>query len=97
MNSDGNCALNSSNPIGGGVTPQPDPTNVDGFQTVNNYVLSQHPELSSATVTNVSTQVVQGTNFYITYETSTTIYNVTVWQKTWENFIQITSFTSTPK
>jgi hypothetical protein len=58
INSDEVCVVNPSYPISGGVIIQPDPTNVDGFQTVNNYVLSQHPELVNATVTNVSTQVV---------------------------------------
>jgi hypothetical protein len=57
-NANGNCALNSSSPIAGGVTSPTDPTNVAGFQTVNSYVLSQHPELANATVTNVSTQIV---------------------------------------
>jgi len=97
MRPDGICTLNTYQPIGGGVTSQPDPTQVDGFPAVNNYVLSQHPELMYAKVTKVSTQIVAGTSFYITYETATTVYNVVVWQKTWENFIQITSFTSTPK
>ena len=64
---------------------------------VNTYVLSQHPELVGAKVTKVSTQIVAGTNYYITYETATAKYDVVVWQKTWENFIQITTFTSSPK
>lgn len=68
-----------------------------GFSEAHKEVLDKHPELANATVTAVSTQVVAGTNFYITYETDTAKYNVVVWQKVWENFIQITSFTITPK
>jgi len=84
-------------PIMGGVTDTGLLTATPGFSEAHKEVLDKHPELANATVTAVSTQVVAGTNFYITYETDTAKYNVVVWQKVWENFIQITSFTITPK
>mgnify|MGYP000851730534 FL=1 len=83
--------------LAGGLQEQSLLTATPGFSVVGTYVLSQHPELATATVTKLSTQVVAGTNYYITYETNTTRYDVVVWEKTWENFISITSFTSTTK
>ncbi len=57
----------TSSPISGAITPLTNPTATPGFSAVNIYVLQQHPELAGATVVNVSTQVVAGTNWYITY------------------------------
>jgi hypothetical protein len=83
--------------IRGGITPQVDTTKVPDFALINSFVLSQHPELVGATVTKLSTQVVSGMNYYISYETATTRYDVVVWYQAWLNNKQITSFTSSPK
>lgn len=61
------------------------------------YVLNAHPELAGATVKDVSTQVVAGINYIITYDSDISTYNVVVWHKAWQNFIKITKFTKTPK
>lgn len=73
--------------IPGGITPQPNVNSVPDFPQVNAYVLQQKPELSGAVVTKLSTQIVAGTNFYITYETATTKWDVVVWLQTWTNTI----------
>lgn len=107
MKPEGICTL-STNPIQtpgpinppsmpGGVNPQPDPNTVDGFPAVDTYVRQEHPELAGAVVKTLSTQVVAGVNYYITYENASTIYTAVVWVKSWENFMQITSFTSKAK
>lgn len=65
---------------------------VPGFRKINDFVLRQKPELAAAKLTGLSTQVVAGKKYFITYETSTQKYLVTVFEQSWTNTLRIENF-----
>ena len=63
-----------------------------GFKRVDAYVRRLHPELRGYKVTNVRSQVVAGTKWYITYSTGPRRYDAEVLDRPWSHSIKVLSF-----
>lgn len=79
--------------VGGGLAGGYSPATVASLpRNIDSFVRRSKPELRTARIVRVESQVVAGTNWRITYQTRTVRYEVVVFDQSWTRTRRITSF-----